>query len=171
MTRNRAVTNQNHEATPRHAAIDVDPCMAKISPDVIQSQPCLGANCIWSHKLQIWIDDSRQASCSLIWILMPCGSTEAESKLFAVPNHGINRMPTLGREPSSLHPFDELLYGRLTELCIAFDQVFLANPVLLENGGFIMFIGGKQYDLRVPDSRQTIRATQDQAAGSIPTSA
>ena len=44
-------------------------------------------------------------------------------------------MPTLGREPSSLHPFDELLYGRLTELRIAFDEVFLANPVLLENAG------------------------------------
>ena len=60
-------------------------------------------------------------------------------------------MPALGREPSSLHPFNELLYGRLTELRIAFDEVFLANPVLLENGGFIMLIGGKQYDLRMPD--------------------
>jgi hypothetical protein len=60
-------------------------------------------------------------------------------------------MPTLWREPSSLHPFDELLYGRLTELRIAFDEVFLANPVLLENAGFIMFIGRKQYDFRMPD--------------------
>ena len=81
---------------------------------------------------------------------MPCGSTEADSKLLAIPNHGINGMPTLGREPSSLHPLDELLYGRLAELCIAFDQVFLPNSVLLKDGGFIMFVGGKQYDLRLP---------------------
>ena len=59
-------------------------------------------------------------------------------------------MPTLVREPSSLHPLDELLYGRLAELCITFDQVFLPNSVLLKDGGFIMFVGGKQYDLRVP---------------------
>jgi hypothetical protein len=81
---------------------------------------------------------------------MPCGSTEAESKLLAVPNHGINGMPALGREPSSFHPFDELLYGRLAELRITFDQVFLPNSVLLKDGGLVMFVGWKQCNLRVP---------------------
>jgi hypothetical protein len=81
---------------------------------------------------------------------MHYSSTEIESKLLSVPNHGIDGMPTLGCEPSSLHPFDELPYGWLAELCITFDQMFLPNPVLLENGGFIMFVGGAQYDLRVP---------------------
>ncbi|HKV78655.1 MAG TPA: hypothetical protein VJP02_10965 [Candidatus Sulfotelmatobacter sp.] len=59
-------------------------------------------------------------------------------------------MPALGREPPSLHPLNELLHARLAELCIAFDQVFLANAVLLKDRGFIMFVGGKQYDSRVP---------------------
>src|SRR5580698_2125563 len=57
MSRSSAVANEHHDTPAGNAAVDIDPSVAEISPEVTQSESGLGTHGSWSNELDIWIDN------------------------------------------------------------------------------------------------------------------